>query len=138
MIITETKIPDVTKHSVEESKVVLANNIIKNIYPLFDEVYQSKASHIGTLKKELRDKKEIVKGKKEKLQELMGHYNKEKKVSKLLTRIEKLVDSGLVYDGSLKNQTVMLLKVINKLNNEKLDHHLSETLQVIRKRFQRS
>ena len=51
MIITETKIPDVTKHSVEESKVVLANNIIKNIYPLFDEVYQSKASHIGTLKK---------------------------------------------------------------------------------------
>lgn len=138
MIIIETKIPDVTATSVEESKVVLANNIIKNVYPLFDEVYQEKLSHIGQYKNKLKEKKQHVKLKKEKLEELMADYEREKKIAKLLTRIEKLIDSGLVYDGTLKTQTVILLKVIDKLTNEKLDHHLSETLQFIRKRFSRT
>ena len=138
MKIIQTKIPDVTKESIDHSKVVLADNIIQNVYPLFDEVYQGKVGHINEMKKTLKEKKEIVKGKKEKLEQLMSDYNREKKVSKLLTRIEKLVDSGLVYDGTLKSQAIILLKVINKLSNDKLDHHLSETLQVIRKRFARS
>ncbi len=138
MKIIITNIPDVTPETIDESKVVLANNIIKNVYPLFDEVYQGKMGHVNKMKKVLKEKKTIIRGKKDKLEELMSEYDREKKISKLLTRIEKLVDSGLVYDGSLKTQTVVLLKVINKLSNEKLDHHLSETLQIIRKRFQRS
>jgi predicted DNA binding protein len=138
MKITVTKIPDVTKETVEKSKVVLADNIIQNVYPLFDEVYQGKMTHINEFKTRLREKKTAVQEKKKKLEELMSAYNKEKKVSKLLTRIEKLVDSGLVYDGSIKNQTIVLLKVINKLTDDKLDHHLIETLQIIRKRFSRS
>jgi len=138
MKIIQTKIPDVTKESIDTSKVVLADNIIQNVYPLFDEVYQGKVGHISEMKKRLKEKKEIVKEKKENLEQLMSEYDREKKVSKLLTRIEKLVDSGLVYDGQLKTQTIVLLKVINKLSNDKLDHHLTETLQIIRKRFARS
>ena len=134
MKIIETKIPDITKENIEKSKVI----IVKNVYPLFDEVYQSKNSRISELKSKLVEKKSIVKQKKESLQELMDDYNREKKVSKLLSRIEKMVDSGLIYDGSLKNQTVILLKVIDKLDNAKIDHHLTETLQIIRKRFSRS
>ena len=138
MKIIETKIPDVTVESIDQSKLILANNIIKNIYPLFDEVYQGKIGTLTPAKKRLKEKKLLVRNKRDKLEELMSQYSREKKVSKLLTRIEKLVDSGLVYDGSLKSQTVILLKVIEKLSNEKLDHHLSETLQTIRKRFQRT
>ncbi len=138
MKIIQTKIPDVTEETIDHSKVVLADNIIQNVYPLFDEVYQGKVGHVSEMKRTLKEKKEIVRGKKEKLEQLMSDYNREKKVSKLLSRIEKLIDSGLVYDGSLKNQTVILLKVINKLSNDKLDHHLTETLQIIRKRFARS
>jgi len=138
MKITVTKVPDVTKETVEQSKVVLADNIIKNVYPLFDEVYQGKMLHINEFKTRLDEKKTEVKEKKKQLEELMTEYNKEKKVSKLLSRIEKLVDSGLVYDGSIKNQTVVLLKVINKLTDDKLDHHLTEILQIIRKRFSRT
>jgi len=138
MKIIQTTIPDVTKESIDHSKVVLADNIIQNVYPLFDEVYQGKIGHTSKMKKDLKEKKEIVRGKKEQLEQLMSEYEREKKISKLLSRIEKLVDSGLVYDGSLKSQTVILLKVINKLSNDKLDHHLTETLQVIRKRFERS
>ena len=138
MNIIETKIPDVTVESIDQSKLILADNIIKSVYPLFDEVYQGKIGTITPAKKRLKEKKLLVRDKRNKLEELMSQYNKEKKVSKLLSRIEKLVDSGLVYDGSLKSQTIVLLKVVDKLNNEKLDHHLSETLQIIRKRFQRT
>jgi hypothetical protein len=66
---------------------------------------------------------------------MMKQYNQKKKVSKLLTRLEKLVDSGLVYDGHLKSETIVLLKIIDKLSDEKLNHHLSETLKIIGKRF---
>ncbi len=138
MKIIETKIPDVTLETVDKSKLVLADNIIKNVYPLFDEVYQGKIGALSPAKKQLKSKRDLVKQKKKKIERLMHDYNKEKKVSKLLTRIEKLVDSGLVYDGSLKSQTIILLKVIDKLDNGKLDHHLTETLQIIKKRFQRS
>jgi len=138
MNIIETKIPDITPETIDKSKLVLANNIIQNVYPLFDEVYQGKIGSVSSIKKLLKEKKLLVGEKKHKLEELMSAYSKEKKVSKLLTRIEKLVDSGLVYDGSLKSQTIILLKVIDKLTNEKLDHHLSEILQIIRKRFSRS
>jgi len=138
MKIQVTKIPDVTKDTVDHSKIVLADNIIKNVYPLFDEVYQGKLSHINKFKTRLSEKKTQVGEKKQKLEELMSEYNREKKISKLLSRIEKLVDSGLVYDGSIKNHTVVLLKVLNKLTDDKLDRHLSETLQIIRKRFSRS
>jgi len=138
MNIIETKIPDITPETIDKSKLVLANNIIQNVYPLFDEVYQGKIGSVSSIKKLLKEKKLLVAEKKLKLEELMSEYNKEKKVSKLLTRIEKLVDSGLVYDGSLKSQTIILLKVIDKLTDEKLDHHLSEIVQIIRKRFQRS
>lgn len=138
MKITITKVPDVQKETINHSKIVLADNIIKNVYPLFDEVYQGKVSHINEFKTRLNEKKTQVAEKKKKLEELMSDYNREKKVSKLLSRIEKLVDSGLVYDGAIKNQTIVLLKVINKLKDDKLDRHLAETLQIIRKRFSRS
>ena len=138
MKIIETKFPDVTPETINKSKLVLADNIIKNVYPLFDEVYQAKSGSVSGIRKILKEKKALVNSKKTKIEELMSEYNREKKISKLLTRIEKLVDSGLVYDGSLKNQTIILLKVIEKLTIEKLDHHLSQTLQVIRKRFQRN
>jgi len=49
-----------------------------------------------------------------------------------------MVDAGLIYDGSLKNQTTILLKVIDKLDDKKIEHHLTETLQIIRKRFSRN
>lgn len=138
MKIVVTKIPDVTKETIDQSKVVLANNIISNVYPLFDEVFQGKIGYVNEMKKKLKQKKTEVNNRKEKLEQLMSEYNREKKISKLLSRIEKLVDSGLVYDGSIKNQTIVLLKVINKLTDDKLGHHLTETLQIIRKRFSRS
>ena len=68
---------------------------------------------------------------------MMVEYKKKKKVSKLLDRIEKLITSGLVYDGTLKHETIILLKITTKLSEDKLDYHLKDTLTTISKRFSR-
>ena len=135
MKITETKNPDVTESNLDESKIALANNIIKNVYPLFDEVYTEKVSQLKNLNKLYENRKAKVVKNKTNLEIMMKQYEQKKKVSKLLTRLEKLVDSGLVYDGHLKSETIVLLKIVDKLSNEKLDYHLSETLKIISKRF---
>lgn len=137
MIITETNIPNVIEENIEQSKMILADNVIQNVYPLFNEVFSSKVEEIDDLKKTLKNKKTKVQEKKEYLQTLMTNYKKKKKIAKLLDRLEKLVSSGLVYDGTIKHETVILLKIVNNLSDEKLDHHLRETLQIISKRFSR-
>ena len=137
MIIEETAIPNVIPETIDLSKKVLAENIIQNVYPLFSEVYESKVESVENLKRDLEQKRDIVLAQKNELQEIMDDYKRKKKVTKLLDRIEKLVTSGLIYDGALKHETRILLKVINKLSNEKLDFHLRKTLQIISKRFAR-
>jgi len=65
----------------------------------------------------------------------MHQYKKEKKISKLLSRIEKLLQSGLIYDSSMKHEMVILLKIIDKLPEDKLDIQLSKTMKTLSKRF---
>ena len=137
MIITETNIPNVIPDNILKSKEVLADNIIANVYPLFSEVYTTRVDEIDLLKKALKAKKELVRKHKVALEQMMAEYKKQKKVSKLLDRIEKLIATGLVYDGTLKHETVILLKIATKLSNEKLDYHLKDTLRTISKRFSR-
>lgn len=135
MNIIETEYPDITESNIDESKIILADNIIKNVYPLFDEVYGQKLSEESKLKKTIAKRKQIVEDNKKNLEIMMKQYDRKKKVAKLLSRLEKLVDSGLVYGGHLKAETIVLLKIIDKLPDDKLDHHLAETLKTIGKRF---
>jgi hypothetical protein len=135
MNIIETEYPDITTSNIEQSKVILADNIINNIYPLFDDVYTEKVSQIKKLQTLYENRKVKVLQNKKNLEIMLKNYDRKKKVSKLLTRLEKLVDSGLVYDGHLKNETIVLLKIIDKLSDDKLNHHLSEALKIIGKRF---
>jgi uncharacterized protein YicC (UPF0701 family) len=135
MKIVETDISDIVVENIDESKIVLAEKIMKNVYPLFDEIYNSQIEETKDLKDILKSKKSQVFESKEKLERLMQKYNKGKKVMKLLTRISKLVSSGLVYDSSLKHETIILLKVADKLSEDKLNYHLSETMKTISKRF---
>lgn len=137
MKIEYTTIPNITTENVDTSKMILADNIIQNVYPLFNEVYESKVSDITDLRKELEKKKDAVKTESAELQSIMDTYKRKKKVTKLLDRIEKLITSGLVYDGALKHETTILLKIVDKLPNEKIDYHLRDTLQTISKRFSR-
>ena len=138
MNITETAYPDIVPGNIEQSKVELSNKIIENVYPLFDEVHINKVSENKDLKKELEDKKSQVKEEKEELEGMIKDYNKKKKVKKLLNRLSKLITSGLVYDNNLKMETIVLLKIINKLSEEKLNEQLSNAMKTISKRFSRA
>ena len=137
MNIIETNIPNVTSENISHSKTVLADNIIANVYPLFNEVYTTRVDEIEKLKEELAKKKDLVQKHKVALEQMMSEYKKNKKISKLLDRIEKLITTGLVYDGTLKHEMVVLLKIATKLSDEKIDYHLKDTLRTISKRFSR-
>lgn len=137
MIIEQTAIPNVIPENINKSKQILAENIIHNVYPLFDEVYKSQIENIKKVKGKLKAKKGEVLQQKNDLQTIMFTYKKQKKITKLLDRIEKLINSGLVYDGALKHETTILLKIVNKLEDDKLDYHLRQTLSTINKRFSR-
>jgi hypothetical protein len=135
MIIEYTKIPDVTEENIDHSKIVLADSILSNVYPLFDDIYNGYLTSTKSLYSEYNQKKSEVQESKKKLESLMLELKRVKKVSKLLDRISKMINSGLVYDGNLKHETVILLKVVNKLSDDKLDVHLRNTLKTITKRF---
>jgi len=135
MNLVETRIPDVTKTNIDRSKEIIANNIIKNVFPLFDEVYTAKVNEKNNLKKKLIYVKDVLQAEKESFDKLIIEYNKAKKISQILERIKTLVSSGLLYDGQLKHETVILLKILDKLPEDKLNQQLNKTIQILNKRF---
>jgi len=135
MNIIETNIPDVTKHNISGNKERIADSIIQNVYPLFDEVYQAKLDQVVQLKNRIKTGRGKIKTEKETMQQLMGAYTKEKQISKVLSRIEKLVSAGLTYDPTMKHEMVILLKIIDKLPAEKLKEQLAKTTHILNKRF---
>jgi len=137
MNIIETTIPDVTIENIQENKVLIADNIIKNVYPLFDEVYQAKLEKVIKLRNKVKDGKLKMKEEKNTMEKLIHTYKKEKQIAKILERINKLISAGLTYDPSLKHETVILLKIIDKLPKEKLEQQFSKVSQLLSKRFAR-
>jgi len=137
MKITKTNIPDVTESNIDSSKQILADNIIKNVYPLLDDIQKSRDDKINTIKVDIRKTQQALKNEKETLESLMVGYKRKKKASKLLERIQSLINAGLVYDSSVKHEMVVLLKIIDKLPEDKLDLHLSKTMHLLSKRFAR-
>lgn len=132
MKIIETSIPDISV-DVDVSKIDLADKIIGNIHPLLDDIYNEKVSRISLLEKELSTKKRMIQDQKVRLESLFKEYKLKQKRKKLLDRIDKLVSSGLA--GTTKNETVILLKIIDKLPDDKLDFHLKNTMKLISSRF---
>jgi uncharacterized protein (DUF2344 family) len=135
MNIVETNIIDINIENIDMAKVELANNIIKNVSPLLDEVHINNLDIINSLTKELQEKKQKVLKNKDELELLLNTFKRKQKVRKLLERIEKLVESGLVNEGHSKNETVVLLKMIDKLPDDKVEYHLKNTLNILTKRF---
>lgn len=135
MNIEETNILDITPTNIEQTKVALANNIITSVFPLFDEIFHGKIVELKERSNILKTIKSQLKNEKTEIISILKEYKKKQKVSKLLNRIEKLVSSGLVYDSSIKHETVILLKILDKLPEDKIDDHINKTLHMINKRF---
>ncbi len=134
MRIIETDIPDISKSNINSVKINLADNIIKNIQPLFDELFQEKVSSISLIQTELETIRKSVIEKKKSLENLFSVQKRKQKIKKLLDRIENMVKTGIVSQGNMKSETVVLLRVVDNLPNDKIDYHLKNAMNIITKR----
>ena len=137
MNIIDTKIPDVTKNNIDKSKEILANSIIENVYPMFDDINKGKEIEIARYKDNLSKLRSVLKYEKDTINSLLVRYSKSKKISKILDRVQAMVDAGLMNDGPIRHETIILLKILERLPVEKLDEQLNKTMLILNKRFAR-
>jgi hypothetical protein len=135
MKILQTKIPDVTINNIDESKMLLADSIISNVYPLFNDLHKGKEKDVIKYEQNLSKLKSVLKHEKDSIKALLVRYSKAKKISKILDRIKTMVKAGLINDGALRHETVILLKILERLPTEKLDEQLNKTMLLLDKRF---
>jgi hypothetical protein len=138
MKIEELNLPDVTDNNLEESKVLLANSIIKNIYPLFDNIFMDKKNKIEELKTHLVRRENIIKKKKELVQEFASSYEKEKTITQFLSEVENLMNTGMIMDSSVKHQVIVMLKTLDKFSQDKIKSRIIDIKRVLGKRFGRA
>lgn len=133
MRIIETDIPDVDFINVDESKLKLAEKIISKIKPLLNEVNSDKIKQIEELSIGVEENKKIINDSKEKLKKLSDTYSHKKKQKQLLNEILKINPAILFNDKELKHEIIILLKVMNTLDKDKLDYHLIDINKLNRK-----
>ena len=135
MNIIETKIPDIDIENIDQSKVNFANKVIYNVAPLFNDLRQGKIEEYESSSIKSRQLKKKILASKSNLETLFDQYKRKQKIKKLLERIEKLVSLGIINEGQSKQETVVLLKIVDNLSIEKLNFHLKDTMNTISKRF---
>jgi len=138
MNIIETSIPDIDLKNLDEEKLILSEKIIEGVYPLIDDIIQDRKTNLSELEERYKHLRKRIYKEKEELELLMVEHRRKKKLKTLVDRISKLVSAGLVHEGSTRNQMVVLLKIIDKLPEEKLDYQLREVTNIISKRFART
>lgn len=138
MNIEELNLPDVTDNNLDDSKVLLANSIIENIYPLFDNIFMEKKNKINELQVDLSRRDKIIQKKKDSVQEFAKDYEKEKVVSQFLNEVENLINTGMITDSGIRHQVIVMLKTIDKFPQDKIKSRIIDIKRVLGKRFGRS
>jgi len=138
MIFQETDIPDVNNKNIDESKHRLAENVINTIYPKFEKESSKKSDELENLKEDLQNKKNEINNRKSQLQELLQDFEKRKKILKLVNRIERIISAGADSDGSIRHEMIVLLKVCENMNDDKLERNLDRTQKILKKRYSES
>ncbi len=131
MKIIDTDIPDITTDNIDEQKLNLMNQIIEGIYPLLESSNILKQNQIKNLEEEeFKKNKKLIRNSKSMLTELFNKYTKKKKINQLYECLSKLISHNNITD---KHETIILLRVVETLSNEKLDYHLYETIKLVNK-----
>jgi chromosome segregation ATPase len=138
MIIIETDTYDIRGKDIDKEKVEIANNILNMVGPLFEaEIAETKGS-MEKLKGNRANVDKQLSEARERLEELQHDFGQEIKRKKLLSRIRQLIEANLTNDGSLKSEVIILLKVIDKLEDNLLDEHIERMIKTISKRFSKT
>jgi len=138
MKIIETNIYDITPNTLDANKVSIADNILNLVGPLFDSEIKESSKDLPKFKKKKEDIETELEKTKEELKTLQIEFGREEKRKKLLNRIRQLMEVGLTADPSMKSEVIILLKVIDKLEDNLLDEHIERMVKSISKRFSKN
>jgi len=115
------------------NKIKLSNEIINFIKPLVDKKYKDKNLQLENLNSEIKKNKKIIFENKYLLENLYKKYNKNKLVHKLLSLMEKVIDRDIVYEYNLRNEFVIILRVIESLGENKIEYHINDISKLLKK-----
>jgi hypothetical protein len=132
MKVVKSEIVDVLEEEPDRTKVYFAENIVRIMAPILDEYYNEKIEKVSSVKQEMKDLKTRVQSEKEKISQMLSQHKKLTKTAKLLSRIDKIISSGLTY-GSTKRELVIILKILDKLSEEKLDIQMNNMMAILSK-----
>lgn len=137
MKIITTEIYDINKKNLDEHKISIANNILNLVGPMFEAEIKDTSGNLDKLQKnKIKLDKQLLEIK-ENLETVQVEFNRETKRKKLLNRIRQIIEVNLTQDPSLKSEVIILLKVIDKLEDNLLDEHIERMIKTLSKRFSR-
>ncbi len=133
MKIINTGIKDININNIDETKIEFADNIISKIKPLIDSAIHNIADEVTTYDRKLKFKDNEIATKKNKLKKDSEQLKRQEKISQLLENISKMIDLGIMKNTSFKNEVLILLKIIPKLDISKIEKHLNKTTNIVKK-----
>jgi len=133
MKIINTGIKDININNIDETKIEFADNIISKIKPLIDSAIHNIADEVTTYDRKLKFKDNEIVTKKNKLKKDSEQLKRQEKISQLLENISKMIDLGIMKNTSFKNEVLILLKIIPKLDISKIEKHLNKTTNIVKK-----
>jgi len=136
MKIASSEIVDVLEEDPDRTKVYFAENIVRIMSPILDEYYNEKIERVTSVRQEMKDLKTRAQSKKEDMTGMLSQHKKLTKTAKLLSRIDKIIQSGLTY-GSTKRELVIILKILDKLSEEKLEVQMNNMMAILSKGLNR-
>jgi len=135
MKIIKTDIYDINEKNIDEHKVSIADNILNLVGPMFESEIEEANRDTEKTQRSKNKIDEQLQETKEKLEAIQIEFNRETKRKKLLNRIRQLIEVNLTQDPSLKSEVIILLKVIDKLEDNLLDEHIERMIRTLSKRF---
>ena len=131
MRIIKTNVPDIIGTSIDQQKVALADEIINGIFPLLSSERKEKINKIKNLRQEIEVKTNFIKEEKQSLNKLTLKLNQNSKVITLLDRLGKLHSIGKLNNKKLITDVISVVKNIDRIKQDKLDHYLAETVRIL-------
>jgi len=138
MRIVESSVPDVIDSNIDQQKVLLSDRILSLVTPLLDGVVSKRVEEKNTLVFEFENNQKKISKEKSELERLTGIYEKEKKIKNIFDAISNIDFVKFEYNRSLKNEVVVLLRIIEKLPEEKISSYLQDILKISNKTISRS
>lgn len=138
MKIIFTDIEDITPRNLDEAKINIAQNILNTVGPLFESEIEGTVVKLVKVKEQKKKLDQQLMETKTNLERIQDEFGRENKRKKLLNRIRQIIEVNLTSDPSLRSEIIILLKVIDKLEDNLLDEHIERMIKTISNRFSKT